>query len=261
MSAAESRGRVWFSAIRVRTLPAAVAPVLVGSALAARDHAFQPMVAGLCLGFALLIQIGTNFANDYFDFRKGADGPTRLGPRRVVAAGRVAPAVMRRAMLGVFAAAFLLGLGLLPWGGPPLLAIGVASVVCGLAYTGGPWPLGYHGLGDLFVFLFFGLVAVVTTHAVQAGAGVIELSLQLYFAAADPATPRWARLAIIAALGYFVSPIDAVPDLIPGIGYVDDLGVLTAAVATVATSITPEHRTKAREKMKAFFGRDDDRVG
>jgi uncharacterized membrane protein YkvA (DUF1232 family) len=98
-------------------------------------------------------------------------------------------------------------------------------------------------------------------YAVQAGAGVIELSLQLYFAAADPTTPRWARLAIIAALGYFVSPIDAVPDLIPGIGYVDDLGVLTAAVATVATSITPEHRTKAREKMKAFFGRDDDRVG
>lgn len=170
MSAGESRGRVWFSAIRVRTLPAAVAPVLVGSALAGRDHAFQPGAAGLCLGFALLIQIGTNFANDYFDFRKGADGPNRLGPRRVVAAGLVAPEVMRRAMLGVFAAAFLLGLGLLPWGGPPLLAIGVASVVCGLAYTGGPWPLGYHGLGDLFVFIFFGLVAVVTTHAVQAGA-------------------------------------------------------------------------------------------
>jgi 1,4-dihydroxy-2-naphthoate octaprenyltransferase len=77
---------------------------------------------------------------------------------------------MKRAMIGVFAAAFLLGLGLLPWGGPPLLAIGAASVVCGLAYTGGPWPLGYHGLGDVFVFLFFGLVAVVTTHAVQAGA-------------------------------------------------------------------------------------------
>lgn len=170
MSAADSRWRVWFSAIRVRTLPAAVAPVLVGSALAWRDQAFKPMAAGLCLGFALLIQIGTNFANDYFDFRKGADGPNRLGPRRVVAAGLVAPEVMRRAMLGVFAAAFLLGLGLLPWGGPALLVIGVASVVCGLAYTGGPWPLGYHGLGDLFVFIFFGLVAVVTTHAVQAGA-------------------------------------------------------------------------------------------
>lgn len=177
MSTAESRWQVWFSALRVRTLPAAVAPVLVGSALAWRDHAFQPVAAGLCLGFALLIQIGTNFANDYFDFRQGADGPNRLGPRRVVAAGLVAPEVMRRAMLGVFAAAFLLGLGLLPWGGPPLLVIGVASVGCGLAYTGGPWPLGYHGLGDLFVFIFFGLVAVVTTHAVQAGAVTLDAFL------------------------------------------------------------------------------------
>lgn len=169
MTAPESRWQVWFSAIRVRTLPAAVAPVLVGSALAWHDGAFQPVAAALCLGFALLIQVGTNFANDYFDFRKGADGPSRVGPRRVVAAGLVAPETMRRAMAGVFAAAFLLGLGLLPWGGPPLLVIGVASVVCGLAYTGGPWPLGYHGLGDAFVFVFFGLVAVVTTHAVQAG--------------------------------------------------------------------------------------------
>mgnify|MGYP003332520682 CR=1 FL=1 len=158
------------SAIRVRTLPAAVAPVLVGSALAWHDGAFQPAPAALCLGFALLIQVGTNFANDYFDYRKGADGPNRVGPRRVVAAGLVAPGVMKGAMAGVFAAAFLLGLGLLPWGGPPLLVIGVASVLCGLAYTGGPWPLGYHGLGDVFVFIFFGLVAVVTTHALQAGA-------------------------------------------------------------------------------------------
>lgn len=98
-------------------------------------------------------------------------------------------------------------------------------------------------------------------YALQAGAGVIELALQLYFAAADPATPRWARLAIIGALGYFIAPIDAVPDLIPGMGFVDDLGVLTAAVATVATSITEEHRAKAREKMRAFFGRDDSQAG
>ena len=96
----------------------------------------------------------------------------------------------------------------------------------------------------------------LTNFALQAGAGVIDLALQLYFAAADPATPRWARLAIIGALGYFISPIDAVPDMIPGIGFVDDLGVLTAAVATVATSITEEHRAKARDKMRAFFGKD-----
>jgi uncharacterized membrane protein YkvA (DUF1232 family) len=93
-------------------------------------------------------------------------------------------------------------------------------------------------------------------YAMQAGAGVIELALQLFFAAADPATPRWARMTIIAALGYFVAPIDAVPDLIPGMGYVDDLGVLTAAVATVAASVTDGHRAKAKEKMRLFFGRE-----
>ncbi len=98
-------------------------------------------------------------------------------------------------------------------------------------------------------------------YAVQAGAGVVELALQLYFAAADPATPRWAGLAIIGALAYFISPFDTVPDMIPGIGYADDLGVLTAAVATVATSITQEHRAKAREKMALFFGgQEDDRL-
>ena len=95
------------------------------------------------------------------------------------------------------------------------------------------------------------------TQAFQAGAKVVELALQLFFAAADPATPRWARMTIIGALGYFISPIDAVPDMIPGIGYVDDLGVLTAAVAAVIASITPEHRGKAREKMRQLFGGND----
>lgn len=98
-------------------------------------------------------------------------------------------------------------------------------------------------------------------YALQAGAGVIELALQLYFAAADSATPRWARLTILGALGYFISPIDAVPDMIPGMGYVDDLGVLTAAVAMVAVSIRDEHRAKAREKMRLLFNRDDGEDG
>jgi 1,4-dihydroxy-2-naphthoate octaprenyltransferase len=159
----------WVSAARPRTLPAAVAPVLVGSALAARHHAFQPMAAGLCLAFALLVQVGTNFANDYYDFLKGADTPERVGPRRAVAAGLVPPGTMKAAMIGVFAAAFAVGLGLLPYGGPGILAVGLASIACGYAYTGGPWPLAYLGLGDLFVFLFFGLVAVAGTDYVQAG--------------------------------------------------------------------------------------------
>ncbi|HEY1847876.1 MAG TPA: 1,4-dihydroxy-2-naphthoate polyprenyltransferase [Opitutaceae bacterium] len=161
--------RTWVSASRPRTLPAAVAPVLVGSALAAHDHHFVLPAAALCMAFALLVQVGTNFANDYYDFLHGADTGARVGPRRAVAAGLVAPAVMRGAMAGVFAAAFLVGLGLIHWGGPWMLGIGVASILCGIAYTGGPWPLGYHGLGDLFVFIFFGVVAVCVTYFVQAG--------------------------------------------------------------------------------------------
>jgi len=161
--------RVWISAMRVRTLPAAVSPVVVGTALAMHDHRPLPAAAGLCLAFAVLVQIGTNFANDYYDFVHGADNATRVGPRRAVASGLVTPGAMRAAMVGVFAAAFLAGLGLIHWGGPWMLAIGLGSIACGVAYTGGPWPLGYHGFGDLFVFIFFGLVAVCATYFVQAG--------------------------------------------------------------------------------------------
>ena len=156
-------------AVRPRTLPAAFAPVIVGSALAWHDGVFVLAAALLCLGFSVLVQVGTNFANDYYDFVRGADTAARVGPRRAVAAGLITPAAMRAAMAGVFAAAFLVGLGLVAWGGPWLIAIGVASIVCGVAYTGGPFPLAYHGLGDVFVFLFFGLVAVGGTYFVQAG--------------------------------------------------------------------------------------------
>lgn len=165
----EGRAAVWWSAARPPTLPAAIAPVIVGAALAWRDGAFDARAAGLCLTFALLVQIGTNFANDYYDFIKGADTAARVGPRRAVAAGLIAPATMQRAMWLIFATAFGCGLGLIAWGGPWLLVIGVASILCGIAYTGGPWPLGYNGLGDVFVFIFFGLVAVGATYFVQAG--------------------------------------------------------------------------------------------
>lgn len=160
--------QVWLEAARPRTLPAAVAPVLAGSALAWRDGAFQPGAAALCLGFALLVQIGTNFANDYYDFIRGADTPGRVGPRRAVAAGLVPPATMRLAMVVTFGAAFALGLGLIAWGGPWLLVVGVLSILSGIAYTGGPYPLAYHGWGDVFVFIFFGLVAVGGTYFTQA---------------------------------------------------------------------------------------------
>ena len=165
----ESRARIWIGAARPRTLPAAFAPVVVGSALAWHDGAFNLAAASLCLGFSVLVQIGTNFANDYYDFIRGADTRARVGPRRAVAAGLIAPSTMKRAMSAAFLAAFVVGLGLVAWGGPWLIAIGVASILCGIAYTGGPWPLAYHGLGDLFVFVFFGLVAVGGTYFVQAG--------------------------------------------------------------------------------------------
>ena len=177
MSDSPSRCRIWLAATRPRTLPAAVAPVLVGSAFAWRDGMFVWPAALACLGFALLIQIGTNFANDYYDFIKGADTAERVGPRRAVASGLVTPIAMKAAMTGVFVAAFLVGLTLLNYGGWPLLTIGVASIVCGIAYTGGPYPLGYNGLGDLFVFVFFGLVAVCATYFVQAGAIGMEVFL------------------------------------------------------------------------------------
>ena len=165
----ESRIGIWVGAARPRTLPAAFAPVIVGSALAWHDGVFVLPAALLCLGFSVLVQVGTNFANDYYDFVRGADTAARVGPRRAVAAGLITPAAMKAAMIGVFAAAFLVGLGLVAWGGPWLIAIGVASIVCGIAYTGGPFPLAYHGLGDVFVFVFFGLVAVGGTYFVQAG--------------------------------------------------------------------------------------------
>jgi 1,4-dihydroxy-2-naphthoate octaprenyltransferase len=169
VSAQEAQWKTWLGAARPRTLSAAVAPVVVGSALAWRAEAFDAAAAGLCLAFALLVQIGANFANDYYDFLRGADTAERVGPRRAVAAGLVAPATMRRAMWLTFGLALLSGLALIAWGGWWLVIIGVASVVSGIAYTGGPYPLGYHGLGDLFVFVFFGLVAVGATFYVQAG--------------------------------------------------------------------------------------------
>lgn len=160
---------VWLLAARPRTLAAAVVPVIAGTALAARLAEWAATPALLCLAFALLVQIGTNFANDYFDFVKGADSADRVGPTRVVAAGLVSMKAMRQAIAGVFVLAFLVGLNLVPYGGWPLLFVGGSSILCGLAYTGGPYPFAYHGLGDLFVFVFFGLVAVGFTFFVQTG--------------------------------------------------------------------------------------------
>jgi 1,4-dihydroxy-2-naphthoate octaprenyltransferase len=159
--------RAWWLAIRPKTLPAAVVPVVVGSAVAFEQGGFVPSAALAALVAALLIQIGTNLANDYFDFQKGSDTAERLGPTRVTQAGLLSAKAVYYGMVLVFAATLLPGLYLVVLGGWPILLIGILSITAGIAYTGGPFPIGYHGLGDVFVFLFFGVVAVVGTHYVQ----------------------------------------------------------------------------------------------
>ena len=161
---------IWWQAARPRTLVAGAVPVAVGSALALRDGAFVPLLAGLALVGALLIQIGTNLANDYFDFVRGADGKDRLGPPRVTQQGLLAPATVKTGAFVCFAGAILVGVLLVVAGGWPILAIGLCSVLAGYGYTGGPYPLAYYGLGDLFVFVFFGGVAVGGTYFLQAHA-------------------------------------------------------------------------------------------
>jgi 1,4-dihydroxy-2-naphthoate polyprenyltransferase len=162
------RARAWVLASRPKTLPAAFVPVMVGSAVAATEGAFTALPAIVALLCALLIQIGTNLANDYFDFIKGADSEHRIGPMRVTQSGLIPPATVRNAMIGVFTLTFVLGLYLVSVGGWPILAIGVASLFCAVIYTAGPYPLAYVGLGDVFVFVFFGIVAVTGTYYVQA---------------------------------------------------------------------------------------------
>ena len=164
-----SRVATWIGAARLRTLPAAVVPVVVGTACAAASGGIALGPALAALGGSLAIQIGTNFANDVFDAENGADGPDRIGPLRAVSAGLITPAAMKRAMIAAFAVATVLGLYLVSVAGWPVIAIGVASILSGIAYTGGPFPLGYHGLGDVFVMIFFGFVAVCGTVFVQLG--------------------------------------------------------------------------------------------
>jgi 1,4-dihydroxy-2-naphthoate octaprenyltransferase len=178
-----TRPRAWLMAARPQTLPAAAAPVVVG----------VPALAAL-IG-AALIQIGTNFANDYYDAVNGADTDDREGFTRVTAGGLIEPPSVKRAMWLTFAAAILLGTYLVWVGGVPILVIGLLSVASGVAYTGGPYPLGYHGLGDLFVFVFFGLVAVTGTYYVQAAA-VVDPA----FGALVPGSELVPLAAVVASL-------------------------------------------------------------
>lgn len=164
----QSTFEIWRDATRPKTLMAGLTPVVIAVALAWDDGVFHAPSALCALLGGLLIQIGTNFANDYFDFVKGTDREDRQGPTRATATGLVAPRTMLIATILVFALAFLPGAYLVYRGGIPILLIGLVSILCGVLYTGGPYPLGYLGLGDLFVLVFFGPVAVGGAYYVQA---------------------------------------------------------------------------------------------
>jgi 1,4-dihydroxy-2-naphthoate polyprenyltransferase len=159
--------RIWVMAARVRTLPAAVAPVLVGTSLAAGAGHFRALAFVAALFGAVFIQVGTNLSNDYSDARRGADTEDRLGPVRVTAGGLVPPRQVLAATYATFGLAVACGAYLVAVAGPELLAVGAASILAGVLYTGGPRPYGYEGLGEVFVFLFFGIVAVAGSYFVQ----------------------------------------------------------------------------------------------
>jgi len=164
----KSKMQIWLLAARPRTLPAAAAPVIVGTAMAYYENAFRLLPALGALAGALLLQIGANLANDVFDYQKGADNTKRLGPTRVTQAGMLSPTEVKAGMWLTFGLAALIGVYLTLVSGWPVVAIGLAAIAAAILYTGGPFPYGYRGLGEVFVFLFFGLAAVAGTYYVQA---------------------------------------------------------------------------------------------
>ncbi|GHU76169.1 1,4-dihydroxy-2-naphthoate octaprenyltransferase [Bacteroidia bacterium] len=157
----------WLEAARPKTLPASVCPVLLGCALAFRDGVFQPVPAVLCLLVALLAQIASNYANDYFDFKKGADTEERLGPERAVASGWIAPKAMLKGTFITLGLACVCGLCLIFFAGWELIPVGIAIAICVLAYSAGPFPLAYNGLGDVCVLLFYGIIPGCFTYYIQ----------------------------------------------------------------------------------------------
>lgn len=161
--------RAWIAAIRPKTLPAGILPVMVGSAAAYQDNGFAVIPALIALVCAILIQILTNFINEIYDFRKGADTAERLGPLRTVANGIISESMMMKASILVATVTFALGLWLVWIAGWAILLIGLLSLLMAWAYTGGPYPLAYKGLGEIFVILFFGIAAVMGTYYAQTG--------------------------------------------------------------------------------------------
>ena len=188
----QSQFKLWLMASRPKTLGAAIAPVIVATAMAHKHTGIAWLAMLSCLAGSLLLQLGTNFANDYFDFVQGADTEDRLGPVRVTQAGLIAPKSVRNAFVLMFALVAIPGLYLSYIGGWPVFVLGLLSVISGVLYTAGPFALAYLGLGDIFVFIFFGVVATVGTYYVQ----TFELNTPIFLASLGPGLFSTAILAV-----------------------------------------------------------------
>ena len=161
--------KIWIECARLRTLPVSVAGVIMASGIAVLYHRFEWLPALLCFAFAVLAQVVSNFANEYYDFRRGTDKKGRVGPRRGVTEGDITPGLLLRVTIGTLAVACAVGCGLIPFGGWWLIPVGILIAVFAFAYSAGPYPLSYHGLGDVAVLVFFGRVPVNLTFYLQAG--------------------------------------------------------------------------------------------
>ncbi len=161
--------KIWIEAIRLRTLPVSLSGVLMAIGIAVWQHHFKWVPSVLCIVFALMAQVVSNLANEYYDYKRGADKKGRVGPRRGVTEGDIKPVTLRNVTYITLAVACLVGCGLIPYGGWQMIPVGIAIAVFALAYSTGPFPLSYHGLGELTVFLFYGLVPVIFSYYVIAG--------------------------------------------------------------------------------------------
>ena len=161
--------KIWIECARLRTLPVSVAGVIMASGIAVLYHRFEWLPALLCFAFAVLAQVVSNFANEYYDFLRGTDKKGRVGPRRGVTEGDITPGLLLRATIGTLAVACAVGCCLIPFGGWWLIPVGILIAIFAFAYSAGPYPLSYHGLGDVAVLVFFGLVPVNLTFYLQAG--------------------------------------------------------------------------------------------
>ncbi|MEG1573505.1 MAG: 1,4-dihydroxy-2-naphthoate octaprenyltransferase [Bacteroidales bacterium] len=262
----------WISAARPRTLPTSLSPVIIASGYAFNDGKLNIPIVVVCALFAIVAQIASNFANDYFDFKNGSDKASRIGPRRAVASGEIAPERMLKATIVMLAIAALLGSFLIPLGGWALVILGVIIIAFALLYSAGPYPLSYHGLGEITVFIFFGIIPVCATYWLQTGimqyediiyggtaAGLLSVNILLVnnYRDRDTDTADGKRTAVVimgkrfALYAYLINGILA---SLLFLGY--NAGIIAAAVFIIIHIFTWNGiRKSSGSKLNQYIGR------